>query len=164
MPDVWQSCSLFIDMKIENSKLEDIVKESFSFREVIRKCGVDVNSGAKYKHYKRKIESLKFDVSHFRGQGNNFGETHIGGCEKKMWKQVLVLRTTKTRERSFHLRRAFTEYCNENRIPIQCCKCGNTGTWLGKNLKLEISHIDDISYNNVPSNLEWNCPNCHAIK
>lgn len=42
-----------------------------------------------------------------------------------------------------------------------CAICGIT-EWMGKNINLEIDHIDGNAYNNLPSNLRLLCPNCHS--
>jgi hypothetical protein len=45
-----------------------------------------------------------------------------------------------------------------------CCKCGwhKINKTSGK-IPLEINHIDGDSTNNVESNLELICPNCHSL-
>ena len=44
----------------------------------------------------------------------------------------------------------------------KCNHCGNSD-WLGKKLVLELEHKDGNSDNNVRSNLECLCPNCHSL-
>lgn len=46
-------------------------------------------------------------------------------------------------------------------------KCNAEGcvikdTWLGKPLVLQLDHIDGDSDNNLPSNIQLLCPNCHT--
>jgi len=43
-----------------------------------------------------------------------------------------------------------------------CSKCGNTGTWNGEQLVLQLDHIDGNSRNNLKENLRLLCPNCHS--
>jgi hypothetical protein len=42
-----------------------------------------------------------------------------------------------------------------------CSVCGIT-EWNGKNIVLEVDHIDGNADNNMPSNLRLICPNCHS--
>ena len=42
------------------------------------------------------------------------------------------------------------------------CECCNISEWNGKNIVLEVDHIDGHHENNVPSNLRLICPNCHS--
>lgn len=51
------------------------------------------------------------------------------------------------------LEKTFGEKCN-------CCGIGNE--WIGKPITLEVNHIDGKAYNNILSNLEFLCPNCHS--
>jgi transposase/rubredoxin len=61
---------------------------------------------------------------------------------------------------SYHIRNYLLEKAN-----YQCIECG----WSKVNpftqrIPLEINHIDGNFLNNLPSNLEVLCPNCHALK
>jgi Zn finger protein HypA/HybF involved in hydrogenase expression len=47
-------------------------------------------------------------------------------------------------------------------IEPMCSKCGNTGTWNGNPLVLQLDHIDGNSRNNLTNNLRLLCPNCHS--
>ena len=50
----------------------------------------------------------------------------------------------------------------QNLIPYLCQKCGNSGEWNGKILKLQIDHINGIYNDNRLVNLRFLCPNCHS--
>lgn len=43
-----------------------------------------------------------------------------------------------------------------------CSECGNKGNWNGKELSLQVDHIDGNSDNNAFENLRILCPNCHS--
>ncbi len=49
----------------------------------------------------------------------------------------------------------------KERDGYQCVSCG-ISSWNGKELVLQIDHIDGVSDNNAPSNLRFLCPNCHT--
>lgn len=42
-----------------------------------------------------------------------------------------------------------------------CSNC-KIAEWAGKPITLEVNHIDGNAFNNVVSNLEFLCPNCHS--
>lgn len=44
----------------------------------------------------------------------------------------------------------------------KCEKCGNEGVWEGKELVLELHHINGNHYDNRLENLQILCPNCHS--
>ena len=44
----------------------------------------------------------------------------------------------------------------------KCERCG-LSEWLGQKIPLELHHKDGNRFNNDISNLEINCPNCHAL-
>jgi len=146
-----------------DSDLKDIVKNSISISEVIRKCG-GRPAGGTFQYFKSRMSKLNLDTTHFLGQAAHTGFRHTGISKKKHWSIVLVKRKTHDRERTNVFRRAYREYCEEKHIPIECVDCKNVGEWIGKSMKLQISHKDDNRSNNVPSNLEWLCPNCHSVK
>ena len=44
---------------------------------------------------------------------------------------------------------------------LSCSSC-NIIEWNGKQILLEVNHIDGKAYNNIIENLEFLCPNCHS--
>jgi len=49
----------------------------------------------------------------------------------------------------------------EKLLPHQC-ECGNTGNWQGKEMILEIDHINGNHRDHRLENLRFLCPNCHS--
>ncbi len=54
-----------------------------------------------------------------------------------------------------------TRLINE-RVKERRCECCGLTEWLGKNISLELDHIDGNCYNTRIENLRIVCPNCHA--
>ena len=148
---------------IPNEQLEEIVKKSISWSQVIKKCGGKVGGGS-YQYYQGRIKKLGFDISHFLGQAAYTGFRNKSSGRKFHWSEVLIKRKTEDREKNKRFRRSYTDYCKENKVPIKCVECGNEGMWKEKKLRLQINHKDECRWNNIPTNLEWLCPNCHDVK
>lgn len=48
-------------------------------------------------------------------------------------------------------------------VKDKLCEICGLGEWQGKEIPLELHHVDGNRYNNVLDNLQIVCPNCHAL-
>ncbi len=144
-------------VKYTKELLEDAVRSSLSFAQVIRHIGLKQAGGTQI-NIKRRIKSYKIDTSHFLGSASNSGPGHVGGPAKKTWQEILVLRTGDYRTKPFQLRRAMIE----SGIEFKCCMCNNPGLWRGKHLRLENDHRNGNWLDDRRENLRFMCPNCHS--
>jgi len=141
-------------MKYTKEILTDAVANSTSFAGVLRFLNLK-QAGGTQAHIKRKIRTFGIDTSHFTGQA------HQRGCpayNKLPWQHFLVQKTDGGRTKAEILRRALIE----SGVKYQCKKCGNVGEWLGKELTLEVDHINGDFTDNRRKNLRFLCPNCHS--
>lgn len=143
-------------MKYTREILEPIVKESESVSQVCRKLGLKLAGGTQ-SHVKRRILKFEIDVSHFKGKAANYGENHVGGCEKKPWQEILVRDRKDRREDAFRLRRALIE----SGVEYECSEC-KIKDYNAKPIVLQVDHIDGDWTNNLKKNLRFLCPNCHS--
>ena len=144
--------------KYPKTVLEVTVKESISFAELLRKLGKKW-SGGQQQNIKRWIKRYELDTSHFLGQAANCGVKHKGGPEKRHWSKILVYNESiDWREKVFRIRRALIE----SGVDYKCNLCFCDGTWMGKQIKLQINHINGNWKDNRKENLEFLCPNCHS--
>ena len=54
--------------KVRNANLPEIVKDCYSYRQVLKKLGLK-EAGGNYKTLKKAIEDFNVDISHFKKQG-----------------------------------------------------------------------------------------------
>ena len=145
------------NIKYTREQLAPIVQDSLSVSEVCRKLGIR-STGSMNSHIAARIDRLGLDRSHFLGTVRNQGKDHRGGPAKKRPEEILVLRTTGSKETSHRLRRALIE---SGRVEI-CEECGIGTTWNGKPLVLPVDHKNGNPFDNRPENVRFLCPNCHS--
>lgn len=145
--------------------LEELCKDSSSYAEVLKKAGRKQGGGSQ-QTLKKKIEEYQIDTSHFKGQGWNKGLTKE--TDERVAKQAFSLEKYTIEDifikNSFTPRKIIRSYVIRHQlIPYQCCQCGCDGHWQGGIISLELHHKDGDGTNNELDNLEWRCPNCHAL-
>lgn len=131
----------------------NIVKNSLSIADILRKLKIPVNTSL-YRYVRNRVNKLNLDISHFSGKNWNKGKKTgylfpindylVENGEKKI--------------STYHLKeRLFNEKLKERK-----CECCGITEWNGKPAPLELHHIDGNNRNNILSNLQILCPNCHA--
>lgn len=131
--------------KLDPEYIRQVVKECKSDRQVAERLGYNKDSGSCKSTLHNMYKELNIDTSHFTGQNWNKGvynyDLFTDGNHKKNGKTTLkpliVLRGRK-------------------------CECCGLTEWMGKEINLEIHHIDGDHSNNELENLQLLCPNCHS--
>lgn len=135
---------------------ENIVRESNSIAEVIRKIGLRV-AGGNFNTISKYIQLYNIDTSHFSGQTWNkgMGLTDYAAINKfeDILKKGTSIKTCTLKERL--IAEGLKEY--------KCERCGNCGVWMGEKMTLEMHHINGDHFDNRLENLQILCPNCHSI-
>lgn len=127
------------------------VKNSYSIAGVLRYIGGNPNSSGQHDWIKKRIIASGIDTSHFTGQGWN-----KGSIEYKTDEAFAEGSTVKRNQiRTWVIR--------DHLIPYECAFCGNKGEWQGKQMALELDHINGVHNDHRLENLRFLCPNCHAI-
>ena len=134
--------------EIKKEELEEVVKVSYTYSDVLRKLGCKLTNGGNFRTLKNKIIQWGIGTSHFK-------QTNKGN--KKLTAEDLLI------ENCTHNRRSLKRYIiQHNLIPYKCAICGNTGEWNNKPLTLTLDHINGINDDNRLENLQFVCPNCDS--
>ena len=120
---------------------------------VLRFLGL-AQSGGTQAHLGRMIKRMDIDTSHFRP----YQAPKASSLPKPASHYLVRLDPLANRQKPRILRRSLIEVGR----PYECELCGNDGMWLGKEISLHVDHIDGDHQNNLPDNLRFLCPNCHA--
>jgi len=146
-----------IDFHVKYTKeiLEPVVKLNLSFAGVLRSLGLKITGGSQA-NIKRLIVRYGIDFSHFTGKGHTKGK-HSNN--RRHWSEVLIRKSKDAaREGADVLRRALVE----SGVNYECAECQLGSRWNGKDLRIQVDHIDGDFLNNKKENLRFLCPNCHS--
>lgn len=146
--------NIWMRTKYTPKRLFEAAAASKSFADVARYFGL-VPHGGSQGHLKKLMIKSGVSFDHFLGQGWS-----KGGCtnRRRSSEEILVkLPSGSNREHAYLLRRALIESGVQEK-----CSCGLEGIWNGKELRLEVDHLDGNYLNNLRDNLRFICPNCHS--
>lgn len=144
-------------MKYTKEIIQEAVSKSLNISETIRNMGAKL-SGGMHNHISNRIKHFQIDISHFRPyEGNSQRNKNRAATQKKHFSEILV-KNEKSCTTTKRLRRAMIE----SGIEYSCVECGCDGTWMNKEIVLEIDHVDGDRLNNLENNVRFMCPNCHS--
>lgn len=128
--------------KFSKEEIEQIFKESNNWATVAEKLGYSKFGGSSRDVIQTYADENNIDTSHFTGQGQNKGNIDLtrfkqGVPFKGLRESLLLIREHK-------------------------CECCGNKEQMGKEISLEVHHIDGDRLNNELSNLKLLCPNCHS--
>ena len=137
--------------KVNLDDFKIYVKESYTYADVCRKLGWKPQGG-NYRYVKKYIKELELDTSHFTMKGR------INNGVKHNEKNVEDYLTTNSYVKADRLKwKLFSSGLKEYR----CEKCGRTH-WNGKQITLQLHHINGDNTDNRLENIQILCPNCHS--
>lgn len=135
----------------ENPDITAAILDCRSVAEASRRLETSRNTISRY------IELHKIDVSHMVRTGKTKGWRAQGDRFEADAKEFLVKRHTGAR--SALPRRIILR---DNLIPYVCVECTQGPEWNGKELTLELDHINGDKLDDRLENFRFLCPNCHS--
>jgi len=137
--------------------LENLIKESRTYTETLKKLGLRA-AGGNFKTLKNNIEKYKLDVTHF--DAANVRKEKLGDYQKLFIKKELseCLIENSTYNRCQLKERLYNEGFKEKK----CELCGQDENWNGGKMSLILDHINGVWNDNRIENLRIVCPNCNA--
>lgn len=137
--------------KVSDDQFKIIISNASSCVEAMRQLGFTCTTGNARVTVKRRIKELDINTSHWN---NNTKNAHVANTiphDEYFAKD--------TPHSGGHIRERILKY---KLLPYKCAGCGNTGEWCGKELRLQVDHINGDHNDNQLHNLRFLCPNCHA--
>lgn len=128
----------FLESTYGKAGLQRLVYKARSVSNLVELVGWNKRSGSSMVLMRDILVEWGIDTSHLRGQG------------------------ARTRGTFSSLK---TDYRRKLRLIVERghrCQVCHREDWMGKQIPIEIDHIDGHCTNNLKSNLRLICPNCHA--
>lgn len=144
---------------LSREELEYLVENSLTFSECLDKIGVE-RTGPKNSFYGRVFDALKETLDKYNIDYSHFSQ--FVGIKKYSDNSKVDIKSyfsNNTNRGTTAMKRIILR---ENLIEYKCSCCGNKGEWNGKELSLQLHHINGKRTDNELSNLTFLCPNCHS--
>lgn len=133
--------------------LRAAAKDADSVADVLRALGRQ-QAGGTHAHISRLLKKHDIDTTHFTRNKRR------AKTVRRIPPEELLVRLPpgSPRTNGQRLRRALLDL----ERPYVCAICGMGPSWQGRELVLQVDHIDGDLNNNDRNNLRFLCPNCHA--
>lgn len=129
-----------------------LIANKYSYSDVLRALDLGTRGGSSVDILKRRIDELGCSTEHFSKHKSEKVLQLRKDLNEVLVENSSYLNTSSLKQRI--LKAGLLEY--------KCALCGNEGRWQGKNLVLQLDHINGIHNDHRLDNLRFLCPNCHS--
>ena len=130
------------------------VKSSYSIASVLLQLGLKA-TGGNYKTIQNAVKRLQLNTSHWTGQGHLRGKTHN-------WSPSIPLSNVLTEESTYTSTFRLKNRLLKDHLLVYECSICHISSWQGKELALQLDHINGVNNDHRLENLRLLCPNCHS--
>lgn len=135
---------------ISDDDFKQLVSQSNSYSDCLRALGLGTKGGSSTDILKQRISELGCSIQHFGKIGKQ------SPCCTYELKDILVENSSYQ-----NISRLKQRIVKENLLEYKCAECG-ISSWRGKELSLQLDHINGINNDHRLENLRFLCPNCHS--
>lgn len=151
-PECYDENSGVVRHSVSEDDFKNSIASSLSVAQALEKMGI-CPAGGNYATFHKRVKDLNVDTSHFVGIRHMKGKRN--GAKRKIDDYLNNLAP-------------ITSYALSKRLiseKIKCRKCENCQqeTWMNQQIPLELHHVNGNSSDNSLLNLQFLCPNCHAL-
>jgi 5-methylcytosine-specific restriction endonuclease McrA len=145
--------------KLSIDEIKEIVANSYSSAEACKNIGLANKSGSTTR-FKKFLINNNIDHSHWTGQLWSKGKTSLEDKRIKStgntYEDVFCVNSlaNPTYVKTLIIKKELLPYC--------CSICNMKPVWKGKELKLQMDHINGVRNDHRLENLRIICPNCHS--
>jgi hypothetical protein len=143
---------------IPSNQFQELLDNSNSFVEILIKVGLDPYNG-NHKTLNHRIKEEGFDISILQQNRKKNQEIHMKSLHKKKTYNLEDVLVENSSYGSYKLKQ---KLLSKNILENKCSICDNSGEWCGKELSLQLDHINGINNDNRLENIRLLCPNCHS--
>ena len=129
-----------------------LVAINYSYSDILRALNLGAKGGSSTDLLKNRIKELGCSTEHF----NKHKSSEVIKLKQPL-ENILV--ENSSYQNTSHLK---ARLINERVLEYRCALCGNEGRWQGKDLVLQLDHINGIHNDHRLNNLRFLCPNCHS--
>lgn len=137
---------------LSDEEFTTLVARNHSWCACAKEIGLSPNGSNSRIQLKKRVDELQLDISHFDRQ-----QDARKASVKYSLEEIMVENSTYTNSMRFKKRLIESQL-----IPYKCAICGLENQWNGKELILQLDHINGKHNDNRKENLRFLCPNCHS--
>lgn len=141
------------DRVFDSSIIQERANESFSVSELARNLGIASSRGRPHRNLLLYINENSINIEHF----SPYRRKMYLSDRSCSLSQILVEHSTYTNGARIKKR-----LIKELGYKDECSSCHIENSWNGKELTIELDHVNGISNDNRIENLRFLCPNCHS--
>ena len=140
------------------SELQELLNNSYSYADVLRKIGLSIKGG-NYYTLKKVIKEYELDESKIN---KNRRTLYSQLCKNTIKENTYLLEDILNGKHPNYRNQLLLKKLIDNNIKeYKCERCGIT-TWMNQYITLQLHHKDGNNSNHKLDNIEILCPNCHS--